>query len=213
MPEPFSPEQFARIQEYERQIALLLSTRKGAGDRKPWYESPGIVAIVTLVVTAVAGYASQTMLFQRGEKATRRAAQVAGMREALLEASATMSAVFKMNEERLLLAQGKMDVLPVSERDSISHNTNLIQQRWRADREKSDIALYLYAGPEIEATWDSVRQSLDRYTGCIEIVYQQFSQGTAPDTACAGMKSNAIDRLRTFKQTTRERFRAVGGFE
>lgn len=215
MPDPFTPEQWTQIQEYEAQIARIEELRKGPPKR--WYESTtwvgSVTAIITLVLTAVAGYVSQTSLTQREQRLNRRSAHAVAMREAMINAIVLLSTMFKANEERLLLVEGKMDALPPRERDTIARNTNTIQESWRGDRDKAGLLLYLYAGSKADTEWTAMSDHLERYTKCVEDAYNAYQGKVAPDTVCAVRKSSAQDAMSTLRTALRDRLLEVEGPE
>src|SRR6266566_4049553 len=116
MPDAFLPSQWAQIQDYESQIARILEMRKQPQPPKRWYESStwvgSVTAIITLVLTSVTSYVNQG----RELRLSHRTTHAAAMRDAAIEAHTLLGTMLKANEERLLLAQGKMDPLPRPER-------------------------------------------------------------------------------------------------
>lgn len=215
MPTPFTTEQWKQVTDYEKQIAHIEELRRGPHQK--WYESTlwvgSLTAIVTLVLTAALGYLSQESLTTRQEKQARRTQHAAAIRDAMINAVALLSTMFKANEERLLLMEGKMDVLPDAERDSIRRNTNAIQQRWRGERDKAALLLYLYAGPKADTEWTTMSVQLEKYTACIEDAYASYDQRIAPDTTCMRMKSRAQDAVSILRTALRNRLLELEGPE
>ena len=215
MPDPFPPAQWAEIEKYEAQIARITELRKGPP--KPWYESTtwvgSVTAIVTLVLTAVLGYLSQTSLAGREQRLSRQTAHAAAMREAMINAIELLGAMFKANEERLLLMKGKLDALPHSEQVAISRNTNAIQERWRGDRDRVGLLLYISAGPKADSEWSAMSVQLERYTKCVEDAYYAYQGRVAQDTICVATKAGADDAMRTLRTFLRDRLLAVLGPE
>ncbi len=209
-PEPLTPDQWARIHEYEEHIARVLEQRRGSRPRRPWWKlSPwvgSITAVVTLVFTALVGYVSQASLKGIELELSLRSAHAAAMRTAMIDAYALAGSMLKINEERVLLAQGKLDALPSAERDSIARNTNRIQQQWRSERERAAILLFLYPGPNVEALWRVLREAVEDHTTCVEGAFIAYQRTRAPDTICAATHSRTLRAVEDFRAALRERF-------
>jgi hypothetical protein len=144
---------------------------------KPWWESTGIVtsatAILTVLVTSVAGYYAQKSLRERENNFTEMQGRTQLAREAARQAYSAMAGMLKINEERLKFSRGELDFLNDSMKIALARNTNRIQQDWRIQREEAGWALYLAFDSisGVPAAWQKMRDVIETETVCLENAY------------------------------------------
>jgi hypothetical protein len=194
----------AEALEFERWVAELLALHRPS-EKKPWWESSAvispIVALVTLLLTSGLGYCTQAAQKDRDVALGRHELVLSKERDAMTGLNDLLSTLLYTNGERLKLANGTYERLPVSMRAAVLDETNAADARWLREQYARDLDVHLYfAGNRtIAASWDSTRAAMRRYATCVETAYLAATKVTAPMDACAAEGTVAASRLTEFR--------------
>ena len=159
-------------------------------------------SIAGSLVGALLGFGGSYLLKEQEFRTKLALEHVQEMQKAIVAANEAMASMLKANEERLLIATGQMKDLDLQQLTTIARETNRLQQLWRLQRESAEVgAILAFDGnPVIAEAWSGARDSLERYTDCVEDFYERFRRGGAPMDMCAVEKSGtlrSVQRLRT----------------
>jgi len=187
----------------EEMVAEILKLRSPEKP-KQWWEQAGVVpaatAVLTVLVTSVAGYYAQKSLKERENSFTEMQVRTQMARDAARQTNSAMATMLKVNEERLKLSRGELDLLSDSARTALVRNTNRIQQEWRIQREDAAMALYLAFDSRsgVSDAWQATREAIETETSCLENAYvARINKRQAPgcDKEMAG-RATAANELR-----------------
>jgi hypothetical protein len=174
---------------HEEHIARLLEVRN-RGKRSQWWDHAGLTALSATLITFAGSYILKSHEFA----AQQRSAELTQMRREILDANVAIAGMLEANEERFLLARGKMAKLTPAERDEIRIGTNKLQKEWRQQRESAEMTVLLsFAGvPAVPGAWSNARSRIEVYTDCMEAAYDKFQYDTAPPTICETERAGAL---------------------
>jgi hypothetical protein len=176
--------------EGERLLEEILRLREPP--KRPWWEATGLMtsatAILTILITSIAGYLTQQALRTRETDLLIYQEAAKSGRETARQANAAIVNVLKLNEERLAIAEGRMDALSDGQLQEIVRATNKLQEAWREDRNNIDMDIYLAFDSQGGArkAWAEVRAAAEAQIACVESVYTRAQRYHAPRDACAG---------------------------
>ena len=199
-----SEEDLKELLSHEQFMADALKLRQ-TEKPKSWWEGagvvPGLTAVLTVLITAVAGYFSQKDLKEKDALLTNVRERGQLEREAAKHSNTAIAEMLKANEERLKLAHGDFDGLSVDKRNEISEGTNKLQEHWRLEREDLDMDLFLLFPPSsgVYHSWLGARKAIEAETQCVEDAYIAAQKQRAPSDACqtlAGASEKAIAAFR-----------------
>ncbi len=181
---------------HEEHIARLLEVRN-RGKRSRWWDHAGLTALIGSVSAALITFGGSYILKSHEFAAQQRTAELMQMRREILDANNAIAGMLKANEERFLLARGKMAKLSPEEREEIRIGTNKLQKEWRQQRENAEMTVLLsFAGvPTVPEAWSNARSKIEVYTGCMETAYTQFQRDTAPPTVCETEREGALHSM------------------
>src|SRR4051794_3964673 len=185
---------------HEEHVAQILSIRS-RGRPSHWWEATGLTAIAGSLVGALLGFGGSYLLKEQEFRDKLRLERVQEMQKAIVEANEALSSMLKANEERFLIATSQMKDLDLQQQTTIARETNRLQQLWRLQRESAEVgAILAFDGdPVISGAWNVARDSLERYTDCVEKFYGRFRSGGVPSDMCAVEKSGtsrSVHKLR-----------------
>jgi len=157
--------------EYEQWITEILKQRSPPS-RKRWWEAVGLVSAITAVltvgVTTVGGYFSQSAL--RREELRGRLNSEEYQQEVLVlqraHSLATESAHYAA--ERYNIRTGRYDQLGPQQKQVLVDSVNAADTHWRQGRDMHRVGLELQFGeaaPVLQA-WDALALKMDRYATC-----------------------------------------------
>ena len=194
-------EEWQAAKAHEERIAEVLEIRNRKKGPKQWWESAGLMTIISSAVGALLGFGGSYVLKGRELESERAALRITAMGQAITTANDLLAGMLKANEERVLTATGRFDKLDSLQRRAITRGTNEIQQQWRRDRENVEMSVLLSFAdePAVPAAWSAARDSLERYTTCVELAFVQYQRARAPDDICSKEHSSTTMALKTFR--------------
>lgn len=158
----------------------------GGEKKQVWWEKVGVVpaatAVLTVLITSVAGYYSQKELLRVETRYGESKENAQVIRESARATFVAIAKIQKLNEERQKLAHGEFDSLPLKTRIEIARETNRLQEEWRKDREAvgADIYFAFRSDSSVFDAWLGTRATLDSAVSCIEREYEAAKSGHSP---------------------------------
>jgi hypothetical protein len=164
----------------------------------PWYESPAIVAVASVIVASVLTYFAQR---ESKKDETTLALRKAGLEQAQAARSTVDELVANLlvaAYDRTAMAQGKYDDLDTAYLREIRDSADGADRRWRIGRHTAEGALQFYFGGDtaVLSAWDSMRARMQRYADCAEHTYRRYLTSMAPESACAAVRDTATKSVR-----------------
>lgn len=208
-----TPEEEWRVAEaHEERVAKVLEIRN-RGKTLRWWDSPGLTALASSVAGAVVAFAGSYVLNAQERDTKRAVARVEQMRQGITQANDALASMLKANEERLLLATGKLDDLDTLQRREIARGTNRIQQQWRQQKENAEIGIMLsFAGDTIVTrAWSNARDALEKYTDCMETAYIRFQRRRAPSDVCSVERAGTLNSVAGLRSRLTHAYTAAVG--
>jgi hypothetical protein len=116
------------------------------------------------------------------------------MRAAIDRTNAIVADMLRANDDRLLLAQGRMKALPFDSVRRIVAGTNRVQDQYRRQRELAELSTSLAFAkfPSVVDAFSRSRLALEAYTECAESTYLSAQKRIAPANSCARERDSAF---------------------
>ena len=161
----------------EELIAKVIKLRADEHPKSFWDRTgviPAATAILTVLITSVAGYYTQKALRDNENRITNvRDNSQLGL-EAARHANRAIAGVLKLNEERVLAITGELASLDSVKVSAIMDSANRLQEDWRLQREEVEMDLVLaFDSTTIHPQWLETRTALDSQVACIERMYKK----------------------------------------
>ena len=161
----------------EELIAKVLKIRASEHPRRFWEKAgvvPAATAILTVLVTSVAGYYSQKALRDNENRIATVHDNMQLARDAAKHANRAVAAVLKLNEERALAITGAFASLDSVRVTAITDSANRLQEDWRVQREDIEMELFLvFDTSTVLRKWRNTRSALDSQITCVERMYER----------------------------------------
>jgi hypothetical protein len=193
-----SEEQRRQILEYERFIKELKETREPA-DKKSWLDKhgTGLVAILSIVLTATATLLTQRQADIRGQQLTFEADRRKQRREFVVDMHKLVAKALKATQDRLYLATGALNALTHDQRVAILRESNKVDDEWRLGAQLNGFLVpFHFSQPRVDSLWSIAGAATSTYYVCAESVYEKYyDKRDAPGTSCDAERDDANKRL------------------
>ncbi len=165
------------ILAHEELIAKVLKLRAAEHPKRFWERAgfgPAATAILTVLITSVAGYYTQKALRDNENQIATVRDNTQLARDAARHANRAIASVLKLNEERTLAITGAFASLDSVKVNAITDSANRLQEDWRLQREEIEMELFLvFDSTTILPLWHETRAALDSQVACIERMYDR----------------------------------------
>jgi len=181
--------------EYEKWIADVIRHRTPATEKR-WWESAGLIssltAILTVALTSIAGYYTQSAL-RKAEERTHQTLAEYEREVAVLQGAHTLAAeATHYATERNRIRNGTYKQLSTAQIKGLVDSVNAADTKWRQGREINRVGIELQfgeAGAVLQA-WDTLAQRLDKYATCTVV---------EPPQNCAVMRPPVDSSISAFR--------------
>jgi hypothetical protein len=192
----------------------ILALRRPKG-RSPWHESPGLVGVVTLVLSSVLSFGIQYVTRRSDEQLSLHKARLELAQTRISHLAELLSGLLLAAERRTKMAQGRLDDLDTTDLRILRDSTNAADERWENGKQTSEFFIRFHFGEDSSVTgeWERVRASVQAYGDCADSVYRKFVDGgSAPATACFARHDSAYAELDRFTAVLLQGYRKLEEF-
>ncbi len=170
----------------------------------------GSTALIAVVVTSLASYLIQLRTKSRDFTLAQVQERSLQTRDAIMSIYDLLARMLKAKEEQLKLAQGYYDDFPRDQQQAIVNESNGTDQRWRHDKESSEMLVYLYFGDSgTVAAWSATKDAMQNYSQCVERIYRKYQGSRAPERACDAESGATMKALGSLRAHFVERYQGV----
>jgi hypothetical protein len=188
-----------RLLDDQRLVEEIVALRSPI--RPSWYQSSGLIALITLVLSSMLTFGIQHVTRRADEHLALHKARLELAQARISHLAELMSGLLLAAERRTKMAQGRFDDLDTTDMRIVRDSTNAADERWENGKQTSEFFIQFHFGDDTSVTqeWSRVRSSVQAYGDCADSVYRKFAAGgTAPSNACRARHDSAYAELDRF---------------
>lgn len=200
------------ILAHEELIANVLKLRATEHPKSFWEKAgvvPAATAILTVLITSVAGYYTQKALRDNENHIATVRDNTQLARDAARHANRAIASVLKLNEERTLAITGAFASLDSVKVNAITDSANRLQEDWRLQREEVEMELVLvFDSTTILPQWRETRAALDSQVACIERMYDKVRtlRKFAANPVCRRQSETSHQAIAQLRQSLSDKY-------
>ena len=165
-----------------------------------WYESPGLIAVLSALVTSLLAFALGGFEKRDEQRLESRKTRLINIQSTVGQLSTLVSGLLLSAEDRAQIAKGAYSDLALSQLDPIVDTTNAMDLRWRLGRQQMELFLRFHFTDDsrINRAWASTRGLLQEYSNCAERAFYSYWKDTtkkAPPTVCSAQRDSSMAAL------------------
>jgi len=172
-------------------------------------EFTSILALVTVILTAMFSFCTQYQLLNQQSSMKLREDTRNQMVTTISGAYDLLAGTLQGLDDRLRYAVGSYQQLSAGQLDTMVSRTNAADARWRVEREKVEMLVYLYFGGGKGAEeWQRTRAIVQIYADCARQAYlRRYNGAEEPPGSCEEERKDAHGSLNELREVLAGEFR------